>query len=111
MVQLDNTRPLYGCLTQNHLQLDILNFDLHNLMVLIFVSDLSCTAVHMVCLFLFLVGSLIFESYVISQCAIGRRASLASSARRLQGKICRQKDVVTYQGCGTQQFSLKECGN
>ena len=51
MVQLDNTRPLHGCLTQNHLQLDTLNFDLHNLMGMMFVSDLSCMAVYMVCLF------------------------------------------------------------
>ena len=80
MVQLDKARPLYGCLTQNHLQLDILNFDLHNLMVMMFVSDLSCTAVHMVCLFMFLVCSLMCESYGISQCAMGTGASLASSA-------------------------------
>ena len=100
MVQLDKARPLYGCLTQNHLQLDTLNFDLQNLMVKMFVSDLSCTAVHMVCLVMFIVCSLIFESYVISHCSIGTGASLASSARRVQGKICRQMDLVTYQGCG-----------
>ena len=88
MVQLDKARPFNGCLAQNHLQLDTLNFDLHNLMVMMFVSDLSCTDVHMVCLFLFLVCSLIYEFYVISQCAIGKGASLASSARRVQGKIC-----------------------
>ena len=100
MVQMEQTRPFYGCLTQNHLQLDTLNFDLWNLMVMMFVSDLSCMAVYMVCLFMFLVCSLIYESYVISCCAIGTGALLASSARRVQGKICRQKEVVTYQACG-----------
>ena len=110
LVQLDNTRPLYGCLAQNHLQLDILNFDLHNLMVLMFVSDLSCMAVYMVCLFMFLVCSLIYKSYVLSQSAIGTGASLASSARRVQGKFADRRTWSRIMDVVTQQFSLKGCG-
>ena len=48
MVLLDNIRQYKGCLTQSHLLLDSLNFDLHNLQALMFASDLSFLGVHTV---------------------------------------------------------------
>ena len=52
LVLLHKTRMSKGCLTQDHLQLDMLSFDLHSLQAMMPVSDLSFMDVHMVCLYL-----------------------------------------------------------
>ena len=47
-MQLDKDRPFKGCLLQNHLQQDISNFDQHNLLEMMLVSDLNFMGVLMV---------------------------------------------------------------
>ena len=51
-MQLDKTKKLTECLIQNHLQLDMLNFDPQILLDLMLVSDLNFMDVHMVYFFI-----------------------------------------------------------
>ena len=63
-MQMDKARPFIGCLLQNHLQQDILNFDQHSLMDLMLVSDLNSMGVLMVW-FLVFHFPLIFDAVIL----------------------------------------------